>query len=500
MANRITGVTKKELLQALKKRYKSSSKKDKTRILDEFTAITGFHRKHSVRLLSMRVKHNIEPAKHHRKIYNEAVRQALIVCWEAADRICGKRLKVILPEIVSAMKRHGHLQLNPEVRKLLLKASAATIDRLLASTRATAQPRKKRRMAANRIQSVVPIRTFADWNDPSPGFCEIDFVEHNGGLTSGSFLRSFVITDVCSGWTECVALLARQQSLVVEALKELRHRFPVPILGIDSDNDSAFMNDTLFDYCKDNNIEFTRSRPYRKNDQAWIEQKNGAVVRRFAGYKRFSGVVAGQSMALLYDLVRRYVNFFQPSFKLREKTREGGKTRKIYFKPATPCDRLLAHPDVSEDAKEKLMMHRKKLDPIDLLHRIRDSQSVLAALASSKNTIKGPDRKTLEQFLSQLPQLWRQGEVRATHRKALKSPRAWRTRIDHFESDWPEILVWLQNDPDVTAKSLFERLQLEKPGVFSPGQLRTLQRRVKAWRHIMAKELIYSSIDTGESE
>jgi hypothetical protein len=129
MANKITGITKKELLQALKKRYKSSFKKDKTRILDEFCAITGLHRKHSIRLLSMGVKHDFEPAKHHRKIYNEAVRQALIVCWEAADRICGKRLKVILPEIVSAMKRHGHLQLDPEVRKLLLKASAATIDR-----------------------------------------------------------------------------------------------------------------------------------------------------------------------------------------------------------------------------------------------------------------------------------------------------------------------------------------------------------------------------------
>ena len=143
MAKKITGVTKKELIQVLKKRYKLSYKEEKTRILDEFTAITGYHRKHSVRLLLKGTKPDPGPAKHHRKIYTEAVREALIICWEAADRICGKRLKVILPEIVSAMNRHGHLELDPEVRKLVLKASAATIDRLLGANTGNSTATKK---------------------------------------------------------------------------------------------------------------------------------------------------------------------------------------------------------------------------------------------------------------------------------------------------------------------------------------------------------------------
>jgi hypothetical protein len=157
------------------------------------------------------------------------------------------------------------------------------------------------------------VRTFADWNQPVPGFLEVDFVAHGGDSMQGTFLWSLVTTDVCSGWTEAVALVARDQSLVVEGL-EVRRHLPVPVLGIDSDNDSAFINETLQDYCKEQKIEFTRSRPYKKNDQAWIEQKNGSVIRRLVGYRRFSGLIAGQCLARLYGMVRLYVNYFQPSF------------------------------------------------------------------------------------------------------------------------------------------------------------------------------------------
>ena len=170
----------------------------------------------------------------------------------------------------------------------------------------------------------------------------------------GAFLWSLVATDVCSGWTEAVPLLAREQSLVVEGLEVIRRQFPVPILGIDSDNDSAFINETLLAYCQEQQLEFTRSRAYQKNDQAWIEQKNGAVVRRFVGYERFSGMVAGQCLAQLFQAVRLFVNHFQPSFKFRSKTREGAKVKKTYHKPATPCERLLAHASVAEAAKERL--------------------------------------------------------------------------------------------------------------------------------------------------
>ena len=264
---KISPQTKRELLQALRERYELASKIEKTRILDEYVALAECHRKHAIRLLT-----GIDPVEpvapiHGRRIYAEAVREALIVLWEAADRICGKRLKPLLPSLITAMERHRHLTLDPTVRSLVLAASPATIDRLLTPVRSTASRRKKRRPSTKSSQQ-VPIRTFADWKEPEPGFLEIDFVSHGGNSMQGVFLWSLVATDVCSGWTEMIPLLAREQSLVVEGLTVLRRQFPMPIRGIDSDNDSAFINETLLAYCRDQKLEFTRSRAYQKNDQA----------------------------------------------------------------------------------------------------------------------------------------------------------------------------------------------------------------------------------------
>ena len=184
----------------------------------------------------------------------------------------------------------------------------------------------------------------------------------------GSFIHSLVAAaDVCTGWTEAVPLLAREQSPVVEGLEAIGRQLPFSIRGIDSDNDSAFINETLIRWCNERGIEFTRSRAYRKNDQAWIEQKNGAVVRRFVGYDRYSGPVAGQTMAYLYGVVRLYVNYFQPSFKLVEKTRDGASVVKRYSPPATPCDRLMQHDTVSAKLVAKLSEFRAGLDPVALL-------------------------------------------------------------------------------------------------------------------------------------
>jgi hypothetical protein len=421
------------------------------------------------------------------------VREALVVLWEAADRICGKRLKAILPSLVTALEKHGHLGLDSTVRQRLLSASAATIDRLLASVRSKASHRKKRR-TATKPSKLVPVRTFADWNEPLPGQLEIDFVAHSGSSMHGTFLWSLVATDVCSGWTEVVPLLAREQTLVTEGLEVIRRQFPIPILGIDCDNDSAFINDTLLAYCQTQHLEFTRSRAYQKNDQAWIEQKNGAVVRRFVGYERFSGMVAGQCLAQLFQAARLFVNHFQPSFKLRSKSREGAKVKKVYHKPATPCERLLDHASVTDAAKEKLRVERGRLDPLELLHRIRESQSALAALGSEEMS-NGPGRESLKQFLASLPELWRNGEARPTHRSRHSQPRSWRTRKDPFEGAWSEILLWLQENPEATAKSLLERLDRAYPGRFPKGQLRTLQRRIREWRHMMARKLVYACLD-----
>jgi hypothetical protein len=501
MGKNISTVTRQELLKALRSRYQDSTKKEKMQILNEFVAVSGYHRKHAIRLLSKRSAGLKErsiiigsKSSHGLKIYDEAVKEALILTWEAADRICGKRLKAILPDFVDAMERHRHLNLDTEVKNKLLSASASTIDRLLAPIRSQAKPRKKRRKSP-KVNKKIPVRTFTDWNDPNPGYLEIDFVVHCGGSMAGTYIHSLVATDVCSGWTDCLPLLAREQSLVVEGLEALFRQIPFHILGIDSDNDSAFINDTLLDFCKEHQIEFTRSRAYRKNDQAWIEQKNGAVVRRLVGHERFSGIVAGQALAHLYQSARLYTNFFQPSFKLREKVRNGAKVKRTYDRPKTPCDRILKHPSIEEKIKETLRSQRRRLDPVELLHRIREGQAALSTLVSGESASDGPGSKTLDQFLSQLPKLWQSGEVRPTHRKKPAKPRHWRTRKDPFVGVWFKILGWLQHNPDTTAKALFDRLQREHPGRFPDVQLRTLQRRVKEWRQVMARKLVYACID-----
>ena len=497
MSRGISGETQTELLRLLRERYKVSSKSDKTTILDEFVAVSGFHRKHAIRLLT-RPRPTEQSSHPNRRVYDEAVQQVLIVAWEASDRICSKRLKSVLPSIVEAMERHGHLDVDQIVRDKVLTVSAATIDRLLKPVRT--KTKRRRSKCKKKASNLVPTKTFSDWKEPTPGYLEIDFVAHCGGSLSGSFIHSLVVTDVCSGWTEAIPLLAREQSLVVAGIQAIGQQIPINILGINSDNDSAFINDTLLDFCKQADITFTRSRPYRKNDQAWIEQKNGSVIRRFAGYERFSGPVAGQALAKLHALVRLYVNYFQPSFKLIEKSRDGATVTKRYDLPETPCNRLLTHPSVNLDIREKIQSQRASLDPIDLLYRIRNTQTALAALVSGETDI-GHQQDEIKDFLAQLPRLWQQGEIRPTHTCRSTKSRHWRTRKDPFEAVWIEILPWLQNEPEATAKQLYQRLQIQHPGVFN-GQLRTLQRRVKDWRAVMAKQLVYGALrdDDGSAE
>ncbi|MBK9316414.1 MAG: transposase, partial [Acidobacteria bacterium] len=212
--------------------------------------------------------------------------------------------------------------------------------------------RKKR--ALNRVRKVVAVKTFADWEKTRPGFMEIDMVVHCGTRLAGSFVHTLVLTDVASGWTEYVALPVREQSLIVEGITAVGTHLPFPLLGLNAGNDSAFINDTLLGYCQQKGLEFTRSRAYRKNDQAWVEQKNGAVVRKLVGNGRLEGLVATAALRRLYEASRLYVNFFQPSFKLKYKEREGAKVRKHYERPETPFRRLLQRDDVSEKTKQGL--------------------------------------------------------------------------------------------------------------------------------------------------
>ncbi len=486
--------TRKELIEGIGKRYRTSNRKEKQQILEEFTRVTGYHRKHAIRALKCDVA---KPSKErgHDRIYDEAVHLALIVLWEAADRICGKRLKAALSLLIVAMERHGRLALDPCVRQRLLTISAATIDRLLAPTRGEGVGYRRRRGGINSaLRQSIPIRTFADWKDVQPGFFEIDFVEHGGGITEGTFVHSLVLTDVASGWTECVALPAREQTLVIEGFAQVRAALPFPVRGFNSDNDSAFINDTVVSFCRAKHLQFTRSRAYRKNDQAWVEQKNGSVVRRLVGYGRLQGRAATLALARLYAVARLYVNFFQPSFKLKSKTREGAHVIKRYSVPMTPCERLLASGCLDETSTLKLREQFLTLDPVALLHEIRTAQEVLASFAATGSAPSRAARNghDIDTFVRGLATAWKSGEARPTHRRKVTAQHWWRSRVDPFEHTWPTVEHWLQNEPGVSAKELMHRFAAMMPDVYSTtSQLRTLQRRVKAWRSERARQLIF---------
>jgi hypothetical protein len=494
MPKKVSTATRQTLLKAIGDRYRAGTKDAKLRILDEFVAVTGYHRKHAIRLFNAGPRTSESTQRPRLRLYDEAVREALIVLWEASDRVCGKRLKALLPILVNALENHGRLTLEATVRARVLSASAATIDRLLLATRAAVSGQRSRPRAIPAVRRNVPVRTFADWKEPQPGYMEADLVSHGGESAAGSFVHTLTLTDVASGWTECVALVVRDGALVAEALEGLRTNMPFPLLGFDTDNGGEFMNETVAAYCDQHGIELTRSRPYRKNDQAWVEQKNGAVVRRLVGYRRLEGLIAARSLSRLYAASRLFVNFFQPSFKLASKTRLGSRVRKSYHSPETPHSRLLASDAVTEEMKERLREVAAKLDPLSLLEEIRAVQHHLAELAAGQAPHLAPCHDgNLDAFLKGLATAWQHGEVRATHRTVPRPARDWRTRRDPFETVWPGVLEWLEVEPDRVGKELFERLQSEHPGVFPNSQLRTFQRRVKDWRRTAARRLVFAA-------
>ena len=487
--------TRRELIQAIAERYRSAGRAEKRQILDEFVQVTGYHRKHAIRTLK-RKRGNGAAESRRTRIYDEALRAALTILWEAADRICGKRLKEAIPTLVEAMERHGHLQLEAEVRRRLLAISAATMDRLLDPVRKAGKQGRRRSHLNTALRKSIAVRTFNDWNDPPPGFFEMDMVAHCGKSVAGSHVHSLVLTDIDSGWTEAAAMVVREQTLITLTVEEIRGKLPFPMLGLDVDNDSAFINETVVDYCKERKITLTRSRAYKKNDQAWIEQKNGSVVRRLVGYGRLEGAAAADALGSLHEAARLYVNFFQPSFKLKSKVREGPKVTKQYYRPATPYERILSSDRVPADRKEQLRQIFATLDPVALLSRIRQAQHVLRqheVRASGEQSAEM--NQDLTQFVGSLSTAWKSGEVRPTHRKLSAGSRPWRTRADPFQEVWPLIEQWLNEQPDVTAKALFQRLQQEPAAAFAPGQLRTLQRRVREWRTAIARRLVLGADD-----
>jgi hypothetical protein len=397
-----------EYAAAVRPRYLKASKREKKRILDEFCQVTGYHRKSAVRLLRHPPKASAKRRGRPKK-YGPDLVPPLKVAWESIDRCCSTRLAPFLPELIPILERHKELKLSEAMRAKLVTVSASTIDRLLAPFRRRMGRRSPgTTRSVSTLKGLIPIRTYAQRKPTEVGHIEVDLVAHCGTSTEGFYVNTLVAVDLVSGWTECVPVWGKGQSRVGSAVDQVRREVPFRLLGLNSDNGSEFINHALWDYCQRHDIQFTRSRAYKKNDQAHVEQKNWYVVRRFVGYDRYGTKEAYEQLRHLYQQVRLYVNFFQPISKIIGKRREGVKVRKQYDRAQTPYQRLRATTALSQSQRDGLAALYEYLNPLQLRQQIDQELASLwkmsqpdpraeaeaAALAKLEASLNNPNNLT----------------------------------------------------------------------------------------------------------
>jgi hypothetical protein len=346
--------TRRLVTKELKGRYDRGSKAQRTVVLDELCALTGWHRDHARKALRAAPGPGQERLPRKRRepvlIYDERVLAALRVCWATLDGPSGKRLAPALPQLVAALRRHGELDLDEDTAALVLRMSAATIDRRLAPDRQAAQLKGRAlTKPGSLLKSQIPMRTWADWDEHHPGFVEIDLVGHEGGDNNGDFACSLTVTDIATGWTEVRTVPNKAARHVFTALLEIQAALPFPLLGIDSDNGSEFINHHLLTWCTDQHITFTRSRPANSNDGCHVEQKNWDITRRTVGYWRYDTPGEIAVLNQIWLALSPLINLFTPQQKLATKTRVGAKVTKTYDTARTPYQRLLSHPGALDD-------------------------------------------------------------------------------------------------------------------------------------------------------
>ena len=377
-----------EYAQALRSRYFRASRAEKGKMLDEFTQVTGLHRKAIIRLLHRLSQPGAGKRRGRPRKYGAGASEALRVIWEASDRLCSKRLQPFLPEMVKVLRHHGEQRIDATTEAQLCRMSPSTIDRLLRPCRRLGGRRGfPTTRPGNLLKRSIPIKTFADWQESKPGFLEIDLVAHCGESTEGFYLHTLCTVDVDTGWTECLPVWGKGQERVRASVHRVRQRLPFVLLGVDSDNGSEFINQCFYTYCHREKITFTRSRAYKKNDSCHVEQKNGNVVRRLVGYDRYASKAAYQCLERLYYDVRLYMNFFQPTMKLWSKTRDGARVHKVCEAAQTPYQRLLQLGVLSEPKRVELAATYHRLNPVQLLKQINSNLEQLWRLAQHPATL-----------------------------------------------------------------------------------------------------------------
>lgn len=417
---RLTMKARQEVTRATAGQYRGASKKEKGRILDQFVSTTGFSRWYArlllrhegqrlqldKRAIALAVRTSGKVTRKRARYYDEKVQTALIKLWRIMDYICGKRLQPWLPELITVLERHNEFRCDRETRAKLLRISAASIDRLLRPERRKYELRGRAgTKPGTLLKKQIPIRTFAEWDEQQPGFVEIDLVAHDGGLGAGDYCQTLDLTDIATTWTETMAVRNKAQAWVFAALKEMRQKLPFPLLGIDSDNGSEFINTYLVTYCQQQKLSFTRSRPYRKNDNCFVEQKNYSVVRRAVGYQRYDTELQLRLLSELYAILRLYSNFFQPTMKLQVKQRVGSKVTKRYDRAQTPYQRVLAAAQVSKAAKERLRAKYQTLNPAALKRKLmRLQDQLLKSTAKSTTARVRPRHCRNDRYFNNAPQ------------------------------------------------------------------------------------------------
>ena len=366
------------IIRAFSKEYIRAGKKRKGIILDEILKVTNYHRKHAVELLNNPPKSTRQIRRRKPSLY-QPIYLKLRKIWATSNFSCGKILVPAIPNLLEPMVKFKEIKVTRQEKRLLLKISPATCDRLLKPDRKKLEIKgRSGTKPGSLLKHQIPVRIFTPWDEQVPGFLEIDYVAHCGETLADTYINTLDSTDIATCWTEKEACLGRSEKVTVEAFEKLEDKFPFPILGVDSDNDILFINWHFMRMCKRKQITFTRSRAYRKNDQAHIEQKNFSTVRKIIGYKRLETEKQLKTLNQIYQLLSNYLNFFIPTLKLLRKEHIGSKVKRIYDKPKTPYQRVLEHPDINEDIKMKLQSKYRTLNPVALLREINRLGKLLA--------------------------------------------------------------------------------------------------------------------------
>ncbi len=362
-------------------RCRKAGRKQKSFLLDEYVELTGYNRSYATRALR-----EFKPVKAVRKkrpgrvVYDTDVRLALEKVWAVLDYVCGKRLVAVLPDVLERLIKLDEISVSRDTKRKLLAISAATADRLLAGARDRLGRKRHTSQNPHRyLFSQIPIKTFGEWKNVVPGFLQMDLVAHNGGDVKGGHLWTLNATDVASGWTIATLVSSKTEFQMMKAIYRVKRAFPIPILGLHTDNGSEFVNDAVMRFCRRYQIEFTRSRPYRKNDACFVEQRNNTIVRRNVGYFRYE-VQHGEILAELYRNLNLYSNFFQPVMMLVSKKRSGAKAYRKYDKPQTPQQRLISQNPLIRGQKRQLKALYGSLNPAELRREIDRLQNELIAM------------------------------------------------------------------------------------------------------------------------